>query len=204
MTNKISHSLQHLTELGNNPYTLQQLAYWLYEYDDLYKGIKDFSKEPCEICKHLEKQDLPYDCLQKPEYCKAKYNYFSDFYEEVDVYIKNQKYEDECKKAVENYQLIKNDDTLLKYWVIYYYNLKYSDELATFYYCHLYHSKMEDEKYLKIANFPDTNLELIIESKEFENTITFVNTFSYLCFEKKLFPEKMEKINKEMEKIFFQ
>ena len=89
MTNKISHSLQHLTELGNNPYSSQQLAYWLYEYDDLYKEIKNLSNEPCGKCKEWEKLGLPYDCLQKPEYCKRKSIYydFINAYEETKTKI---------------------------------------------------------------------------------------------------------------------
>ena len=89
LKSNIQQSLLHLKELWCNPYSLQQLAFWLYEYDDLYKEIKNFSKEPCEICKHLEKQDLPYDCLQKPEYCKRKSIYydFINAYEETNAKI---------------------------------------------------------------------------------------------------------------------
>ena len=199
----IDHSLQHLKELSCNPCSLQQLAFWLYEYDDLYKEIKDFSKEPCEQCKEMERMDLPNDCLQKPEYCTKQFNYFKDFYRKIDQCIRLEQYETDCKKALEKYQLIMEDDAQLKQWVIEYFNIGYC-KLAGFYFGYLdYSVEPEKEKHLHIANSPNNDFGVIVDREHFENMIEFDEIFTHLYFDRKLYPEKIKEMEEEMSKIVF-
>lgn len=64
MEEKIPNSLKHLKELNDNPFTLQKVAFWLYEYNDLYKEVKNYSENLCEQCQQWKDDGLPYDCLQ--------------------------------------------------------------------------------------------------------------------------------------------
>ena len=114
---KIIMSLHKLNILHAMPFTLHKVAYWLHEYNDLYKEIIAYSESLCDECRELEKQDLPFNCLQQSENCTRKYNYFTDFYGKVDYGVKIQELDVYCKTAIEEYYTI-SGDLQLKNWLI--------------------------------------------------------------------------------------
>lgn len=103
---KIINSLNNLKQLNDNPFTLQKIAYWLYEYNDLYKEVKNYSEILCEQCQQWKANGLPYDCLQEAEYCNKRYRYFTNFYEEVEYGIKVQELDTVVKLHLKNTILV--------------------------------------------------------------------------------------------------
>lgn len=200
MERQILNSLNHLKQLNNNIFTLQKIAYWLYEYNDLYKIIKNYSESLCEQCQEWEDEGLPYDCLQKPEYCTKKHMYFTDFYEGVEYGVNIQELDNLCKAALEEYSTI-TGDLQLKEWVIKYFDIGYN-KLAIFYYDHLDYSVNNDEViHPHFVNSPIGEFGVFINRKYYENIIEFEDIFKTLLYEKKVYPEKLKEIEREMEKI---
>ena len=87
--NLIYNSLNKLKEYEQKYYSTYQIAVWLKNNKNLYHEVILYTNEPCEPCKEWEKLGLPYDCLQKPEYCKRKSIYydFINAYEETNAKI---------------------------------------------------------------------------------------------------------------------
>lgn len=200
MQEKILNSLNHLKQINNNPFTLQKVAYWLYEYHDLYKKIKAYSETLCEQCQDWEEQGLPYDCLLKPDYCTRKYSYFTSFYDEVEYGIKVQELDAVCKIALEEYRVC-NDTSQLKNWLIKYFDIGYN-KLVIFYYDHLEYSVEKGEiVHPHFGNSPIGEFGVCIDRKYYENLIEFEEVFKMLLYEKKVYPEKLKEIDEEMSKI---
>ena len=200
MQEQILNSLKHLKQLNDNPFTLQKVAYWLYEYHDLYKEIKEYSESLCEQCKDWEEQELPYDCLQKPDYCTRKYRYFTSFYDEVEYGVKVQELDSVCKTALEEYKTC-NDTSQLKNWMIKYFDIGYN-KLIIFYYDHLEYSVEKGEiVHPHFGNSPIGEFGVCIDRKYYEKLIEFEDVFKMLLYEKKVYPEKLKEIDEEMSKI---
>lgn len=200
METTIAKSLNHLKQLNDNPFTLQKVAYWLYEYHDLYKKIQNYSQMLCEQCQEWEEQGLPYDCLLKPDYCTRKYRYFTDFYEGVEYGVKVQELDTVCKVALEEYNIC-SDTPQLKDWLIKYFDIGYN-KLVVFYYDHLDYSVQKDEViHPHFGNSPIGEFGVCIDRKYYENLIEFEEVFKMLLYEKKVYPEKLKEIDEEMSKL---
>ncbi|QIG90669.1 hypothetical protein G6R40_13895 [Chryseobacterium sp. POL2] len=196
----ISNSLNHLKQLNDNPFTLQKVAYWLYEYNDLYKETKTCSETICEQFQEWKNEGLPYDCFQKPDYCTKKYRYFTDFYEGVEYGVKVQELDAVCKIALEEYNSC-NGTFQLKDWLIKYFDIGYN-KLVIFYYDHLDYSVDEDEiVHPHFGNSPIGEFGVCIDRKYYQNLIEFEDVFKMLLYEKKVYPEKLKEIDEEMSKI---
>ncbi len=200
MEQKIVNSLNHLKKLNDNPFTLQKIAYWLYEYNDLYKEINIYSATLCEQCREWENEGLPYDCLQKAEYCTKKYRCFTEFYDGVEYGVKIQELDAVCKIALEEYNNC-NDTLQLKNWLIKYFDIGYN-KLIIFYYDHLDYSVGKDEVvHPHFGNSPIGEFGVCIDRKYYENLIEFEEVFKTLLYDKKVYPEKLKEIYEEMQKI---
>lgn len=76
--------------------------------------------------------------------------------------------------------------------------------MAGFYFGYLdYSIEPEKEKHLHIANSPDNDFGVGIDRKYYESMIEFDEIFTYLYFERKLYPEKIKEMEEEMSKIVF-
>ncbi|WP_312090990.1 hypothetical protein [Chryseobacterium sp.] len=200
MKEQILNSLKCLKELNDNPFTLQKVAYWLYEYHDLYKEIQNYSETLCEQCQEWEEQGLPYDCLLKPDYCTRKYRYFTSFYDEVEYGVKVQELDAVCKIALEEYRIC-NGASQLKDWLIKYFDIGYN-KLAIFYYDHLDYSVNNDEVvHPHFGNSPIGEFGVCINRMYYENLIEFDDVFKMLFYERKIYPEKLKEMEKEMQNI---
>lgn len=200
MTEKILQSVLQLKQVKENPFTLQKVAYWLYKYNDLYKSIKNDAEIPCEQCQEWEDEGLPYDCLQKTEYCTKKHIYFTDFYEGVEYGVNIQELDNLCKVALAEYSTI-TGDLQLKEWVIKYFDIGYN-KLAIFYYDHLDYSVNNDEVvHPHFGNSPIGEFGVCIDRKYYENLIEFDDVFKLLFYERKIYPEKLKELEEEIQKI---
>lgn len=200
MQEQVLNSLNLLKQLNDNPFTLQKVAYWLYEYNDLYKEIKTYSETVCEQCQEWKKEGLPYDCFQQPDYCTKKYRYFTDFYEGVEYGVKVQELDSVCKIALEEYNVC-NGTLQLKDWLIKYFDIGYN-KLVIFYYDHLDYSVDEDEiVHPHFGNSSIGEFGVCIDRKYYQNLIEFEDVFKMLLYEKKVYPEKLKEIDEEMSKI---
>lgn len=200
MKEQMLNSLNNLKQLNGNPFTLQKVAFWLYEYHGLYKEIQHYSKTLCEQCQEWEQEGLPYGCLLKPDYCTKKYRYFTNFYEEVEYGIKVQELDVVCKIALEEYKTY-NNESQLKEWLIKYFDIGYNN-LAIFYYDHLDYSVDNDEVvHPHFGNSPIGEFGVCIDRKYYENLIEFDDVFKMLLYERKIYPEKLKEIEEEMQKV---
>lgn len=200
MQEQILNSLKHLKQINDKPFTLQKVAFWLYEYNALYKEIKEYSKNLCEQCQEWEEQGLPYDCLSKPDYCTRKYRYFTSFYDEVEYGIRVQELDIVCKIALEEYRIC-NGASQLKDWLIKYFDIGHN-KLAIFYYDHLDYSVNNDEVvHPHFGNSPIGEFGVCIDRMFYENLIEFDDVFKMLFYERKIYPEKLKEIEEEMQKI---
>lgn len=206
MEQKIINSLNHLKELNDNPFTLQKVAYWLYEYNDLYKEIKNYPDPICEICQEWYEQDLPLDCLQNPDYCTRKdfqiKHSFTAYYEAIEYGVEIQELDEVCKTALEEYKNC-NDTPQLKDWVIKYLDMGY-DKLFCFSVEHLKEEELLHPWFFKGFCFfksPIIDFDIYIHRKYYENIIEFEDVFNKLFYEKEVYPEKLKEIEEEMQKI---
>ena len=203
METEITESLQHLKELENNPYTLQQIAYWLYEYDGLCKKIKEISQMPCEACREFDKLELPYICTfatHKPKYCTKKYDYFVRHYKKIEQSVRLQELDEPCEEALKEYKQIKGDDLAIKQWLIKYYELGTSDEVFMFELDYINYK--EDDGSMPLLVIRDEEIEIYLERKPFSNIILFAGIFCDNFYNKNLYPEKTKEIEEEMKKYF--
>lgn len=201
MESQILNSINHLKQLNDNPFTLQKVAFWLYEYHGLYKEIQNYSKTLCESCQEWEQEGLPYDCLQEAEYCNKRYRYFTNFYEEVEYGIKVQELDTVCKVALKEYNTCSNNDALLKEWLMKYFDIGYN-KLAIFYYDHLDYSVNDDEVvHPHFGNSPIGEFGVCIDRRYYENLIEFDDVFKMLFYERKIYSEKLKEIEEEMQNI---
>lgn len=202
MTERLNfiNALNHLSKLNESPFALQKVAYWLYEYNDLYIEILNQSRNPCGICMQNEAQGLPYDCLEEPEYCTQQYSYFTDFYKRVEYGVDVQRYDSVCSIALSELNDCK-DLSEQKVWLERYFDLGYN-KLAIFSYDHLdYRVKKGEVVHPHFGNSPIGEFGVCINRKYYENLIEFEKVFRELFYEKEVYPEKLEEIRKEMEKI---
>lgn len=199
MIEKITRCIDHLKQLNDHPFTLQKVAYWLYEYDDFYKSIKEYSQTTCEYCQKWERQGLPYDCLEDAEYCTGKYRFFTDFYEGAVYGIKIQEFEEDCRIALLAYNNCESD-LQLKEWLINHYTK--GAKLTMFYYNHLdYTAEKGETIHPHFGNSPCEEFAIFIDRKYYENIIHFHEIFQMLFYDKKLYPEKLKEIQDEMKNI---
>lgn len=200
MRSLISNCINTLSQLNDNPFSLQKVAYWLFEYKDLYSEIVDLSKNPCAICMQNDAQGLPYDCLEEPEYCTKQYSYFIDFYKGLEYGVDIQRFDSVCSIALSELNDCK-DLSEQKDWLVRYFDLGYN-KLVIFSYDHLdYSVKKGEVVHPYFGNSPVGEFGVCIDRKYYENLIEFEKVFKELFYEKKVYPEKLEEIRKEMEKI---
>lgn len=200
MKSEICRSIKHLKDKNDNPFTLQKVAYWLYEYNDLYKEILNQSRNHCRKCLQNEAQGLPYDCLGEPEYCTKQYSYFTDFYKGVEYGVEVQRFDSVCSIALSELNDCK-DLSEQKDWLVRYFDLGYN-KLVIFSYDHLdYRVKKGEVVHPHFGNSPIGEFGVCINRKYYENLIEFEKVFRELFYKKKVYPEKLEEIRKQMEKI---
>lgn len=200
ITKEIEESLLHLSALNENPFELQTVARWLYEYHDLYREILSHSENLCEECQELKDQNLPFDCIQNPDHCTKKYNYFIEFYKGVEYGVNIQELDAVCKTALQEYESCSND-AHLKDWLIKYFDIGYN-KLIIFQYDHLdYEVSKGEVKHPHFGNSPIGEFGVCINRKYYENLIRFEEVFKMLFYEKRLYPEKLKEMEEEMSKI---
>ncbi|MDY3339013.1 hypothetical protein PG279_07475 [Riemerella anatipestifer] len=200
MDRKIQRCLNHLNNLRNEIFELNDLAFWLFEYDNLYKEVKKYSETKCIECQEFESLGLPYSCLQNPPYCTNRYDDFIEFFEKIDKCLKYHQYEEYSKIALFNYEEARCDDNILQ-WMIDNFDVGFS-KLCLF--CALYvDDKPDNTNVLHIANSPNNQFGVLVATKCFQNIIELSQLYRVLFLESKLYPTKLKQYEEEMNKIVF-
>ena len=178
-------------------YTIAQVNWWLLKYSDLYKNIVNSQNALCDVCLELQAENLPYDCLLKPDYCNknSKYQSFIKFYDELDKATELNKLEEKCFNVYEEYKFLNCIDEDLRDWVIKHYDVY--EKLGVYFFEYLEFNS-SDVKNLHIAEAPDKSFGVDIKEEDFISAIRFYDVYHDLYYNQKLYPEKI----KEWDEIF--
>lgn len=162
------------------------------KYYDLYKLVTGTYNTLCDNCKVLEDENLPIDCLSKPEYCnkKVEFKTFIGFYNTLDNVTKIHRLSDVCYMAYDYYSFMVCVDEDCRDWAIKYHYLW--EQLHEF----IYEYVEEDKEYLSITNIPDSSFEVGIDKEDFRIIIAFYNAYYEAYYVKGLYPEKRQEIEK--------
>lgn len=193
---KIQSSYKDLKNIkqGNRVYSIAQIEWWLMKYYDLFKLVTGTYTTLCDNCKILEDENLPIDCLSKPEYCnkKEEFKTFIGFYNTLDEVTQIHRLSDVCYMAYDYYSFMVCVDEDCRDWTIKYHYLW--EQLHEFIYEYL----EEDKKYLSITNTPNSSIEVNINKEDFRIIIAFYNTYYEAYYMKDLYPEKRHEIEKKI------
>lgn len=195
---EIQVSYNELKDLKNDfLYSIAQVSWWLLKYGDLYKSVVNSQNLLCDNCLKLKSENLPINCLSKPDYCnkKTEYQSFIKFYDELDVVTQLHKLEEKCKIAYEEYMTLNFIDEDLRDWVIKHYDIYY--KLGGYFYLFMEFNP-KGVKTLHIAEAPDKSFGVTIREEDFKNSLKFYDVYDDLYNVKKLYPEKI----KEWEEFF--
>jgi hypothetical protein len=158
-----------LQKLKNDIQAIQNIKFWLEEYIDLYKiAINNWNKDSCfeELpCSHTLNNDM---------------SKFISFYESLNELVNIHKYESYFKQELIYYQNIKNNLFDLNELISKNEKLC-ANQLTCFFTDYLDYS--ENPNHLRI-NTTLNNSEIFIERMDFINTISFLEVFNDLYFEK--------------------
>jgi hypothetical protein len=201
MQNKISLAYKELQNLVDGYiYSIDQISWWLLKYGDLYKEISSRYNKLCNTCIELSEENLPSDCLRKPDYCnkKPEFRPFITFYDELDKATQLHKLESKCTMAYQEYVFLWCVEENLRNWVIKNYDTFY--QLGGYFYGYMeFNSK--DDKSLHIAEAPDLSFGVAIREEDFKSSIQFYDVYYDLYYEKKLYPEKIKEWDEFFSKI---
>lgn len=198
MKTNISSAFNELKELGNKfIYSIDQVSWWLLKYGDLFKDVSKAHNQLCDICLGWQAENLPINCLSKPDYCNKKQEYqeFIKFYSELDVVTEIHKLEEKCNMAFDEYLTLNCIDEDLRNWVVKHYDIYY--KIGGYFYNFLFFNS-KDVKTLHIAEAPDESFGVTIREEDFKNSLKFYDVYDDLYNIKKLYPEKI----KEWEEFF--
>lgn len=201
MKDIINHSIIELRNLGDKfMYSIDQISWWLLKYGDLYKDVAKAHYQLCDICLGWEAENLPINCLSKPDYCnkKPEYQKFIKFYNELDVVTELHKLEDSCNMAYDEYMTLNCIDEDLRDWVVKHYDVYY--KIGSYLYTFLFFNS-KDVKTLHIAEAPDESFGVTVKEEDFKNSIRFYDVYEDLYHNKKLYPEKIKEWDEFFSKI---
>lgn len=181
-------------------YSIAQINWWLLKYGDLYTDINHAYNKLCDTCVVLSKQQLPYNCLKRPDYCskKPEFKPFLNFFDELDKATQLHKLEPKCRMAYDEYLSLGIIEEDLKSWLIKHYDIYY--QLGGYFYQYMEFNSNND-KTLHIAEAPDESFGIVIGENDFINSIRFYDVYDDLYHTKKLYPEKIKEWDEFFSKI---
>lgn len=192
MNKIINSSYLEIKKIGTNfIYSIDEVSWWLLKYGDLYKSVVDSQNLLCDNCLKLKDENLPIDCLLKPDYCNKKDNYqaFIKFYDELDIVTELHKLEELCNMAFNEYLTLICIEEDLRNWVVKHYDIYY--KIGGYFYNFLFFNS-KDVKTLHIAEAPDKSFGVTIKEEDFKNSLRFYDVYYDLYENKKLYPEKIK------------
>ena len=192
MKTQIISAYTELKDLNEGfTYSIAQINWWLLKYSDLYKEIVNSQNVLWNVCKELQAENLPYDCLLKPDYCNknSELQFFVKFYDELDKATELNKLEDKCFNANDEYYFLICIEEDLKDWVIKHYDVY---EKSGVYFFEYLEFNSSDVKNLHIAEAPDKSFGVDIKEEDFKSSIKFYEVYDDLYHNKKLYPEKLK------------
>lgn len=184
----------------SSKYSISQINWWLLKHGDLYKNIIKNQNVICNVCLELEAENLPYDCLLKPNYCNKnpELQAFGNFYDELDKATELNKLESKCFIAYDEYTFLNCVDEDLRGWVIKNYDIY--EKLGIYFFEYL-EFNASDVKNLHIAEAPDKSFGVDIIEEDFKSAIRFYDVYDDLYNNKKLYPEKLKEWDDLFEKM---
>lgn len=189
---QIGNAYMELKNLGNGySYTIAQINWWLLKYGDLHKEVLQTYNKLCDTCMELSREQLPYLCLKRPDYCnkKPQFKPFLNFFDELDKATQLHKLEAKCSMAYDEYLFLSIIEEDLKSWLIKYYDIFY--QLGGYFYRYMEFNP-EGVKTLYIVEAPDASFGVAVKEDDFMNSIRFYEVYDDLYTNKKLYPEKIK------------
>ncbi|GGZ92187.1 hypothetical protein [Algibacter mikhailovii] len=180
--------MQELNFLINqSTVSVAEVEWWLLKYSDYVKEINN----NCNCCSKTD--ELPCVC-KRTENEKTTLEVFYNL-DELTQYHRIEKYANE--QIIEFKQLNKNPKEVKK-WLIKNEKIA-SQDLACFLIDYLDYSENEKDN-INLLAYRNENykIEVFVDRKDFENLIEFKELFDELYYAKKLYPEGLKRIDKEM------
>jgi hypothetical protein len=191
----IKTAYSELQNLGNgNKYSIAQINWWLLKYGDLHKNVSKNNNQLCQVCLEGLEENLPYDCIRKPEYCnkRPEFSLFLQFWDDLDKVTQLHKLETECKRAFDEYCNLICFEEELRNWVIKHYDIFSQTGV---YFSEYLEFNAKGDKSFHVAEAPDLSFGITIREEDFKNSIKFYDIFFDLYYNKKLYPEKIKEWN---------
>lgn len=171
----------------NDLYSLAKVEWWLMKYEDYYKDLKSYWC--CGKC-NLEGDFGSCIC----EYPNSEF-VFLQLFKELEEFCQYCKYENYFKAQLELYYKAKDNPKALKDLIINNEQIG-ANECFSFLIDYLdYPNSVHPNVYSRSF----TDFDIYVDRKDFENTIAFLEIFSKLFWEDKIFPESEFLINYEKE-----
>ncbi|QYJ68805.1 hypothetical protein [Flavobacterium litorale] len=154
-------------------YSLDKIEYWLLNYGEDYKRIKN---EKSEHFMHF----IDGKWIRLPDYIQARTpeEKFLHIYKTLNKVTEQHEHEEYFKKEMAIYKSIKNDHQKVREWLTkneylgadryFMFSLDYFGE----------EDEMENEIHLRVTFLEDKERVLLIDRKDFQYTIEFTNTFN--------------------------
>jgi hypothetical protein len=186
MIKNIQKAFSEITSLSRIKST-NLVSIWIMNYYVLYETTKKNYETLCEICKVLETQNLPYDCLLNPSYCaKITPEYrFINLYESVDEFMSIHKLESYCQVALQEL-----NDLSPKEWLVKHYDI-WEEKIFMFGVDYLDNDD-ESIMILDLIDYNNTRIELFIDRSNFKYLEEFSNKYNDMFYVNKLYPEKLD------------
>ena len=187
---RIAYSeLQNLVD--GYKYSIDQINWWLLKYGDLYKQISSANNKLCKICLENSEENLPYDCIRKPDYCtkRPELGSFIQFWDELDKATQLHKLETKCMMVLDEYYMLVCIEENLRDWVVKNYDIFYQ---IGAYFSGYMEFNAQGDKSLHIVEAPDLSFGVNIREDDFKSSIRFYDVYHDLYYNQKLYPEKIK------------
>lgn len=201
MISKIALAYSELQNLVDDyRYSIDQINWWLLKYGDLYKQASANNNKLCQICLEASEENLPYDCIRKPDYCtkRPELGLFIQFWDELDKATQLHKLETKCMMANDEYYLLVCIEENLRDWVVKNYDIFYQ---IGAYFAGYMEFNAQGDKSLHVVEAPDLSFGVTIREDDFKNSIRFYDVYHYLYYNQKLYPEKIKEWDEFFAKI---
>ncbi len=150
---------------------MNKIEFWLLKYSALYKVGKDYQNQDFFDEGDIVDIKVPFLTLE------ADQNKFMELYRALDLISEFQKNENEISSILDNYNAVKDSDTLVCCW------LEKNKHLGTEKYCsflldYLDYDDLDEEEYLLVYQDLTNGIEVFIDRHYFKNTIEFIEVFN--------------------------
>ncbi|CAM3399025.1 hypothetical protein FLLO111716_08275 [Flavobacterium longum] len=203
MLNKLNQAYSELQNLVNgHRYSIDQINWWLLKYGDLYKDVSKNNNKLCQICLEGSEENLPYDCIRKPDYCtkRPELGLFINFWEELDKATQLHKLEKKCQRAFDEYCNLICLDEELRNWVVKHYHIFY--QIGAYFSAYMEFNTNGDKSF-HVVEAPDLSFGVTVREDDFNSSIKFYDVYHDLYYNQKLYPEKIKEWDELFAKIQF-